>query len=103
MRVRATETAKSLGMNFNAARSWFDDRFMRREELSLRYRSSICQKTSDDFQKRLLNFQRYVIQLRNKTVHLITQEITDEMAVYFVTILNYTIDDKVQNKIISIY
>jgi hypothetical protein len=51
MQVGAKETAKSLGMNFNAARSWYDDRFMRREELSLRYRSSVYQKTSDDFQK----------------------------------------------------
>jgi hypothetical protein len=85
-------------MNFNAARSWYDYRFMRREGPSLRYRSSICHKTSDDFQKKLLNFQRYGIQLSKKQNCTFNHTgNTHEMVVYFVILLNYTDDAKIIN------
>jgi hypothetical protein len=60
MQVKTTETAKSLGITkFKAGRGWCD-RFMRRERLSLRHRTSICQKIPADFQEKLINFQQYV-------------------------------------------
>jgi hypothetical protein len=57
MQVKATETAKALGItNFKAGRGWCN-RFMRYEGLSLRHQTSICQKIPADFQEKLLNFQ----------------------------------------------
>jgi hypothetical protein len=65
MQVKATETAKSLGItNFKAGRVWCD-RFMRREGLSLASNIHLP-NIPDDFQEELLNFQRYVIKLRTK-------------------------------------
>jgi hypothetical protein len=64
--VKATETAKSLGItDFKVGRRSCD-RFMRREGLSLRHPTSVGQKIPADIHEKRLNFQRYNIQLRKK-------------------------------------
>jgi hypothetical protein len=94
MQVKATETAKSLGIiNCKAGRGWCD-RIMRRG-LSLRHRTSICQKIPAQFQEKLLNFKRFVIELRKKQNYAFKNiGNADETAVYFDTPQNYAVDAK---------
>lgn len=68
IQLKAREVAKSLGVErkqFKASRGWCD-RFMRRSGLTLRRRTSICQKLPAEYEQALLNFQRFVIRLRKQ-------------------------------------
>jgi hypothetical protein len=73
---------------------------MHREGLSLRHRTSICQKIPANFQEKLLNFQRYIIQLRKKQNYVFKHiGNAGEMAVYFGMPQNYTVDAKCAKEI----
>lgn len=97
MQIKARLVAKLCGISesqFKASRGWCD-RFMRRFGLSLRRRTSICQKLPADFQEQLLSFQRYVIKHRKKTNYSLSQiGNADETPVYFDMPRNYTVNVK---------
>ena len=68
IRNKAKEEAEVLGIpkqEFKASRGWVD-RFMKRMGLSLRHRTTICQKLPADFEGKLQTFQQYVITLRKE-------------------------------------
>lgn len=96
IQFKALESFKTLGMdgNFKATRGWCE-RFMRRVGLSLRRRTSICQKLPSDFEQKLLNFQRHVIQLRKKSIYDFKHiGNADETPVFFDMPRNYTVNMK---------
>uniref|UniRef100_A0A1E1X1Z9 HTH CENPB-type domain-containing protein n=1 Tax=Amblyomma aureolatum TaxID=187763 RepID=A0A1E1X1Z9_9ACAR len=69
LQCKARELARDAGLapnEFKASRSWIQ-KFMRRAGFSLRRTTSICQKLPEDFESKLLAFQRYVIDLRRST------------------------------------
>jgi hypothetical protein len=68
---------------------------MRRNGLSSRRRTSLCQKLPSDFEEKLLAFQKHVIGLRKANNYLLSQTgNADETPVYFDMPSNYTVDDK---------
>jgi len=63
--------------------------------LALRPRTTICQKLPKDFEQRLLNYQRYVTNLRKTGNFLMGQMVNaDEMAIYLDMPPNYTLEKK---------
>jgi hypothetical protein len=63
----AIKNARSLNIprsHFKANKGWAI-RFMRRLRLALRRRTTICQKLPKDFEQKLLNYQRYITNLRS--------------------------------------
>ena len=64
IRLKALQFAREIGgLQFKASVGWCE-RFMRRNLLSVRRRTHITQKLPADFQDKLLNFQRYIINNR---------------------------------------
>jgi hypothetical protein len=84
VQVKATETAKLLGITDFKARPFWCYRLMRREGLSLRHQTSVCRNIPADFHEKLLYFQRYVTQLRKKQNYTFKDIVNpDEKAMYF--------------------
>lgn len=92
--MKAKEEANTRGIaGFKASRGWCE-KFMRRMNLSLRRRTSICQKLPTDFENKLINFQRYVIDLRKKLDYPMCHiGNADETPVYFDMPLNRTVTE----------
>lgn len=68
---------------FKASRGWVQ-KFMRRNGLSLRRRTTICQRLPAEYEERLVAFQRYVIKLRQEHNYLLGQiGNADQTPVYF--------------------
>ena len=51
--------------NFKASYEW-GRRFMQRHNLSVRCRSKIAQRLPDDFEYKLVEFQKYILDLRKR-------------------------------------
>ena len=68
-------------------------RFMRRMGLALRRRTTICQKLPKDFEQNLLNYQRYITNLK-KNFLMGQMTNADEMAIYLDMPANYTLEKK---------
>jgi len=68
---------------------------MRRIGLALRRRMTICQKLPKDFEQKLLNYQRYITNLR-KTGNFLMRQMAnaDETAIYLDMLPNYTMEKK---------
>jgi len=63
--------------------------------LALQRRTTICQKLPKDFEEKLLNYQRYITNLRKTGNFLMGQMAdADETAIYFDMPPNYTLDKK---------
>ena len=78
---------------FKASEGWAV-RFLRRMGLALRRRTTICHKLPNDFEQKLLNYQRY-INLRKTGNFLMGQMANaDETAIYLVMPPNYTLEKK---------
>lgn len=96
IRKKAHEIARRTGIAlvaFKASRSWVD-RFMRHQGFSLRRRTSICQKLPLAFEQKLIEFQRYVIDLRTRNHFLLSQiGNADETPIWFDMPRDYTIND----------
>jgi Tc5 transposase DNA-binding domain. len=92
IRNKAKELTKVLNIpnqEFKASRGWVD-RFMKRAGLSLRRRTTICQKFPMDFEKKLQSFQRYVITLRKEKIFSMGQiGNADETPIWFDMPCNY--------------
>lgn len=86
IRNKAVELAREAGLTreeFRAPNSWVR-RFMRRKGFSLRRRTSICQKLPEEFEDKLVNFQRFVNRLREQNNFMMGQiGNADETPVWF--------------------
>jgi hypothetical protein len=90
LREEALKKARSLNIpqsRFKASKGWAI-RFMRR-------RTTICQKLPKDFEQKLLNYQRYITNLR-KTGNFLMGQIAnaDETAIYLNIPPNYMLEKK---------
>lgn len=97
--LKAREIATHKGLQFKASRGWCE-KFMKRQCLSLRRRTTICQKLPSDYEDKLVQYQRHVIQLRlKKRYHLSQIGNADETAVFFDMPRNYTVSEKGQKQV----
>ena len=75
LQLHARELAKSHNISdneFKASRRWLR-RFMKRKGLSLRRRTTLCQKLLRDFTDNVINFHRHVIRMREEYSYLLSQ------------------------------
>jgi len=89
--------ARSLNIprsRFKASKGWAI-RFIRWMGLALRRRTTMCQKLPKDFEQKLLNYQRYITNLR-KTGNILMGQMAnaDETAIYLDMPPNYTLEMK---------
>jgi len=95
LREEAIKKTRSLNIPrspFKVSKGWAI-RFMRRMGLALRRRTTICQKLPKDLEQKLLNYQRYITNLREKGNFLMGQMANaDEMAIYIDMPPNYTLE-----------
>lgn len=86
IQTKARELAQRDGISrstFKASRGWVQ-KFMRRNGLSLRRRTTICQRLPADYEERLVEFQWYVIKRRHEKDYLLGQlGNPDQTPVYF--------------------
>lgn len=69
--------------NFKASYNWII-RFMNRNNLTIRRRTTVCQRLPTDYEEKLLEFQRYVISLRRINNYSLSQiGNADQTPVYF--------------------
>lgn len=92
---KALEFAQGRGIDaFKASECWWNN-FMKRSGLSLRCRTSICQKLPANFEKKMISCQKYVIRMRLKYDYESGQRRNaDETPVYFDIPCNTTIVEK---------
>jgi len=85
---------------FKASNRWAI-RFLCWMGLALRRRTTICQKPPKDFEQNLLNYQRYITNLR-KTVDFLMGQMAnaDATAIYLDMSPNYTLEKKGVNEIL---
>lgn len=97
IQLKAMEIAKELNMprrEFRGSIGWCR-RFMRRSGLALRRRTTLAQRLPADFEEKLVNFQRYVIQMRQRHLYPFHQiGNADETPVFFDMASNTTVDTK---------
>lgn len=92
--VEARRLSRELGLphGFRASRGWLH-RFMKRQGLSIRRRTTICQRLPASYEEKLLKYQRYVIGLRKQHDYIFSQiGNADETPVYFEMPLDTTIE-----------
>lgn len=86
IRSKAVELAREAGLSreqFKGSVYWVR-RFMRRKGFALRRRTSICQKLPEAYEDKLIDFQRYVIRLRQQHGYMLGQiGNADETPVWF--------------------
>lgn len=71
--ARRIAVAKSISAaEFKASRGWIT-RFMRRNSLSIRRRTTLCQRLPSDFEDKVLLFHRHVIEKRKCNGYLLSQ------------------------------
>ncbi len=79
---------------FKASEGWCS-RFMARHGFSIRRRTSVCQKLPPHYEQKLVEYQRYVIQLRRKMDYALSNMgNADETPVYFDMTRSTTIAEK---------
>jgi len=97
LREEVIKKARSLNIpqsRFKASKGWAI-RFMRQIGLVLRRRVTIRHKLPKDFEQKLLNYQRYITNLRKTGNFLMGQmAIADETAIYLDMPPNYTLEKK---------
>lgn len=97
IQLKALEIARELKIprhEFKASLGWCR-RFMLRNGLFLRHRTTLAQRLPVDFNEKLLAFQRYVIELRKKHNYPLSQiGNADETPVFFDMKSNITVDQK---------
>ena len=68
---------------------------MKRKGLSLRRRTSLCQRMPNDFNNKIINFHKHVIDLRKNKEFLLSQiGNADQMPIFFDMPSNTTICEK---------
>lgn len=86
LQIKARELARAKNVphaSFKASRGWIQ-RFMRRQNFSLRRRTTIAQRLPADYEDKLVKFQQHVIKLRQEKNYMFGQiGNADETPVYF--------------------
>lgn len=86
LQIKAREIAKNKGIDgneFKASRGWAV-RFMRRNNLSLRMRTSLCQRLPEEYTHKVIKFQQFVLRQRQEHQFLLSQiGNADQTPVYF--------------------
>lgn len=83
LKARAHASDFDAGPDFKASAGWCD-KFMKRNGLALRRRTTICQKLPPQYEERLVSFQRHVIKLRSRKEYQMSDiGNADETPVYF--------------------
>ena len=104
LREEAIKKARSLNIprsHFKISK-WWAISFMRRMGLALRRRTTICQKLPKDFEQKLLNYQRYITNLRKTWNFLMGQMANaDETAIYLDIPPNYMLEKKGVKELLS--
>jgi hypothetical protein len=91
---KAKECARNSTVPFKASRGWCE-KFMKRESLSLRWRTNISQKLPSEFETKLIEFQRFIIGLRRRYKYSLSRiDNADETAVYIDMPRNYAVNFK---------
>uniref|UniRef100_A0A023GJZ4 Putative tigger transposase n=1 Tax=Amblyomma triste TaxID=251400 RepID=A0A023GJZ4_AMBTT len=75
IQTQARTTARKLGIaakDFRASSGW-TTRFMRRNGLSLRRRTSLCQRLPAAYESKVIDFHHFVTRLREKCGYLMSQ------------------------------
>ena len=97
LRKEAIKKVRSLNIPrscFKASRGWAI-RFMCQMGLALRCSTTICQKLPKDFEQKLLNYQRYITNVRKTGNFLMGQMANaDETVIYFDKTPNYMLEKK---------
>lgn len=97
IQVKSLEIAKTLNIpqtEFHGSIGWCR-RFMRRSGLVLRRSTSLAQRLPEDFTEKLINFQRHVIELRQRHSYPLHQiGNADETPVFWDMPSNMTVDNK---------
>jgi len=97
LRKEAIKKARSLNIpqsSFKASKGWAI-RFMRQMGLALWRRTTKCRKFLKDFEPKLLNYQRYITNLRKTGNFLMGQMANaNETAIYLDIPPNYTLEKK---------
>lgn len=75
LQVEANKIARKMGISFQEFRASYGwlRRFMNRRELSIRRRTTICQKLPEQYEDKLIAFQKHVINLRKQNRYLLSQ------------------------------
>lgn len=96
IRIKALTEARNRNIpreEFKASLGWCK-RLMRRQGLSLRRRTTICQKLPNEFEEKLLSYQRYIIGERRKHNYpMSAMGNADETPVFFDMVSNNTVNE----------
>lgn len=102
IRVKALEIARDSGLTraqFKGSPSWVR-RFMKRKGLVLRRRTSVCQKLPAEFEHKLVEYQRFVIELRRQRCYMMGHMgNADETPVWFDMPSNTTVTEKAAKQV----
>ena len=103
LRKEVIKKAKSLNIPricFKASKGWAT-RFTYRMGLALRHKMTMYQKLPKDFEQKLLNYQRYITNLRKTGNFLMGQMANaDETTIYLDMLPNYTLERKVVKEVV---
>lgn len=85
--------------DFKASRGWIV-RMFERNNLSVRRRTSVCQKLPSAYEDKLVQFQRYVIRMRHQNNYLMSQiGNADQTPVYFEMPYDTTVHKKGEKQV----
>lgn len=97
LRLKALEIARSKGIPataFKASNGWIR-RFMARKNLSIRRRTTMCQRLPEEYEEKLLAFQKFVIKMRREHGYIASQiGNADQTPVWFDAPENVTVEAK---------
>lgn len=98
--LKAKEVANNNGICFKGSRGWCE-KFMKRESLSIRRRTTVCQKMPADFAEKISEYQTYVKKLHNKNNYELSQiGNADETPIFLDMPRNYTVNVKGEKQVI---
>lgn len=102
LQLKAREVARKNNIpltQFKASRGWVM-RFMRRNNMAMRRRTTICQKLPANYTEKVVSFHRYVLRMRQETAFLLSQiGNADQTPVFFDMPRNSTIAMKGESSI----
>lgn len=94
LKVRVQASVIGICTSFKASAGWCD-KFMRRSGLTLRRRTTVCQKLSTQYAEKLMSFKRYVIKMGKRGEYEFCYiGNADKISVYFEIIRNTIINRK---------
>ncbi|KAM7312951.1 pogo transposable element with KRAB domain [Ixodes scapularis] len=102
MKALALARAKNIPSDFKASAGWIR-RFMKREDLLIRRRTTMCQRLPAEYEDKLLSFQKSVSKLRREHGYILSQiGNADHTPVWFDSPENCTVNAKGQKSVLSL-